>query len=75
MITMMEKIFMIWRMYDMYKNTMSVVKGIGAGMAVGIAAGVVGATVLGNKKKVKKHAHKAMHAVGDLLGNVPYMFK
>ncbi len=44
-------------------------------MAVGIAAGVVGATVLGNNKKVKKNAHKAMHAVGDLLGNVPYMFK
>ena len=59
----------------MYKTTMSVVKGVGAGMAVGIAAGVVGATVLGNNKKVKKNAHKALHAVEDLLGNVQYMFK
>lgn len=59
----------------MSKNTMGIIKGVGTGLAAGMAVGFVGSQMMKNQKQVKRKANKAMHAVGDLLENVQYMFK
>lgn len=65
----------LWRYYYMYKGTMSVVKGVGIGMLAGAAAVTVGSQLMKDKKHLKKNAGKAIHAVGELMNNVEYMFK
>ena len=65
----------LWRGYHMAKNTMGIVKGVGSGLAAGAVVGFVGSQMMKNEKQMKKKAGKAMHAVGDLLDNVQYMFK
>lgn len=65
----------LWRYYYMYKSTMSVVKGVGIGMLAGAAAVTVGSQLMKDKKHLKKNAGKAIHAVGELMNNVEYMFK
>ena len=64
-----------WRGFQMAKNTMGIVKGVGAGLAAGAVVGFIGSQMMKNDKQMKKKAGKAMHAVGDLLDNVQYMFK
>lgn len=69
-------ILFLWRLFIMKRNSGYFAKGIGTGIAAGLALGVVGSQFVGkNKKGIKKNAGKAMHAVGDLLENVQYMFK
>lgn len=59
----------------MYKQTMGMVKGIGVGMVAGAAVVGVGSMMLKDKKHLKKNAGKAMHAVGELINNVDFLFK
>lgn len=59
----------------MSRNTMGIIKGVGAGLAAGMTVGFVGGQMMKNQKQMKKKAGKAMHAVGDLFENVQYMFK
>ena len=54
----------------MYKNTMTFVKGIGAGVAVGAAAIAIGSKVMKGNKSLKKDAGKAVHAMGELISDV-----
>ena len=57
------------------KNTMGVIKGIGAGMATGIIAGFVGSQMIKNDKQMKKRAIKALNTVGNIIDNVQYMIR
>lgn len=65
----------IWRYYTMSRNAMNMVRNIGTGLAAGIAVGLVGSQMMKNDKQIKRKAGRAVHAVGDLLDNVQYMFK
>lgn len=59
----------------MVKNTMSVVKGVGAGLVAGAVVGYVGSQMIKQPKKTKKKAAHAVNAVGSLLDNVQAMLK
>ena len=70
---------MIWRFDAMYKQTMNTVKGIGMGVAAGAAVAAVATKVMngGHKKAshMRKSAGKAMHTVGNLIGDVEKMLR
>ncbi len=60
----------------MTKNTMNVAKGRGAGMIAGLAVGYVGSKVIGkDTKNLKKHAGKAVNAMGTVANDVTSMLK
>ncbi len=59
----------------MTRNATGFMKGIGTGIAAGVAVGFIGGQMMKNQKQMKKKAGKAIHAMGDLLDNVQYMFK
>lgn len=63
----------------MYKQTMNTVKGIGMGVAAGAAVAAVATKVMsgGHKKAnhMRKSAGKAMHTVGNLIGDVEKMLR
>ena len=69
----------IWRSDAMYKHTMNTVKGIGMGVAAGAAVAAVATKVMsgGHKKAshMRKSAGKAMHTVGNLIGDVEKMLR
>ena len=68
-------ILFIWRSMIMVKNTMSVVKGVGAGLIAGAVVGYVGSQMKQQPKKTKKKAVHAVNAVESLLDNVQAMLK
>ena len=55
----------------MYKSTTNFIKGITAGAVAGIA---VGSKMMKDNKHLKKSVNKAMHAAGDVIGNMESMF-
>lgn len=59
----------------MKKNQACIMRAIGSGIATGMFLGLMGSQLFNNKKQLKKKAGNAMHAMGDLLDNVQYMFK
>ncbi len=63
----------------MYKQTMNMAKGIGMGVLAGVAVAAIGTRAMngGPKKMVrmKKNAGKAVHTVGNLIGDVEKMLK
>jgi len=59
----------------MYKRSMTMTKGVCIGVLAGAAAAVVGTQMMKDKKHLKKNANKALHAMGDLVGNVEGMFR
>lgn len=63
----------------MYKQTMNVVKGVGMGVLAGTMVAAIGTKAMngGRKKAVhmKKSAGKAIHTVGNLIGDVERMLK
>lgn len=63
----------------MYKQTMNVAKGIGMGLLAGAAVAAIGTKAMngGHKKMhaMKKNAGKAMHTMGNLIGDVEKMLK
>lgn len=66
----------IRRCYTLARGAMNVVKGIGAGIATGVVVGYMGSKMMKKSpKQMKKRAGKAMHAMGDLVDGVSYMFK
>lgn len=70
-----QLINILWRMYEMYKRSMTMTKGVCIGVLAGAAAAVVGTQMMKDKKHLKKNANKALHAMGDLVGNVEGMFR
>lgn len=72
-------IIKIWRFDAMYKQTMNVAKGVGMGLLAGAAVAAIGTKAMsGNHRKaahMKKSATKAIHTVGNLIGDVEKMIK
>ena len=70
---------MIWRFDAMYKQTMNMAKGIGMGMLAGAAVAAIGTKAMaGNHRKaahMKKSAGRAIHTVGNLIGDVEKMLR
>ncbi len=63
----------------MYKQTMNTVKGIGMGLLAGTVVAAIGTKAMnGGKRKanhMRKSAGKAIHTVGDLIGDVEKMLR
>ena len=59
----------------MCKSGMGLIRGVVLGMTSGVLIGASLCCMMKNPKKIKRKADKAVHAVGDLVGQVPYMFK
>ena len=59
----------------MGKNSMSFIKGMGAGALAGMAMATAGAMLLKNRKAFGKNAKKAVNAMGDIVDSVHEMFK
>lgn len=75
---LLNYLIIIGRIRNMYKNTMNVVKGVGMGMLAGVAVAAVSTKAMGSKKKathMKKSAGKAIHTVGNLIGDVEKMLR
>lgn len=58
----------------MQNNSMTFIKGIGAGMVAGAAAMVVGKMMLQDHKNVAKGSTKLVKAVGEFVDGVQTMF-
>lgn len=58
----------------MSKKTMSLARGIGAGLAAGAALGLAGAYVMENKKAMGKKGKKAIKSVENIIESVQDMF-
>lgn len=72
---MIDFILFIRRLMIMVKNTMNVVKGVGAGLIAGAVVGYVGSQMMQQPKKTKKRAAHAVNAMGSFLDNVQAMLK
>lgn len=58
----------------MANNTMSFIKGLGAGMVAGAAALAVGKVMLQDNKNIAKGSTKLVKAVGEFVDGVQTMF-
>lgn len=59
----------------MRRNSMSFMRGMGAGALAGMAFAAAGAMMLKNKRAIGKNAKKAVEAVGDIVDSVQGIFK
>ena len=58
----------------MANNSVSFIKGLGAGMIAGAAAVVVGKVMLEDHKNISKGSSKMVKAVGEFVDGVQTMF-
>ncbi|WP_369297550.1 hypothetical protein [uncultured Neglectibacter sp.] len=76
---LLKCILILWRFKIMAKQVMNVAKGIGMGVLAGAAVAAIGTKAMnGTHKKakvMKKNAGKAIHTVGNLIGDVEKMLK
>lgn len=76
---LLRYILVFWRYYTMAKQAMNVAKGIGMGVLAGVTVAAIGTKAMsGNRKKarvMKRNAGKAIHTVGNLIGDVEKMLK
>ena len=76
---LLKLIIVLWRFDTMVKQTMNIAKGIGMGMLAGAAVAAIGSKAMGKTQKtvksMKKSAGKAIHTVGDLIGDVERILK
>lgn len=73
-------IILLRRIDGMYKQSMNVAKSVGIGLITGAAVAAIGAKAMngGSHKKaahMKKNASRALHTVGDMLGDMEKMLK
>ncbi|MBE6749604.1 MAG: hypothetical protein E7560_00375 [Ruminococcaceae bacterium] len=59
----------------MNNNSMSFIKGLGAGMIAGATALAVGKVMLKDHKNISKGSTKLIKSVGDFVDGVQTMFK
>lgn len=59
----------------MAKNSMSFVKGVGAGMVAGAVVAAVGSTVISKNKPLAKTTKRAAKAVGNIIDDIQMMIK
>lgn len=57
------------------KDTMTFVKGLGAGMIAGATAFAIGKVVLNSNKNLSKGSAKVVKAMGDLVEGVQTVFR
>ena len=69
----------IGRLQSMMNKTMNMAKGIGMGVLAGVAVAAVSNKMMngGHRKasQMRKSAGKAMHSVGNLIGDVEKMLR
>ena len=59
----------------MQNSSMSLMKGLGAGMIAGAAARAVGKVMIQDHKNISKGSTKLVKAVGDFVDGVQTMFR
>ena len=59
----------------MWRESSSWMKGLGIGIVGGVILGHCSRNMMGTNKTVKRKAGRAVHAVGDFIESVPYLFK
>lgn len=59
----------------MQNNSMSFMKGLGAGMIAGATVITVGKVILKDHKNIEKGSTKLINAVGEFVDGVQTMFK
>lgn len=59
----------------MQNNSMSFIKGLGAGMIAGAAALAVGTVMLKDHKNISKGSAKLVKAVGEMVDGVQTIFR
>lgn len=59
----------------MAKNTMNIVKGVGAGLIAGMMFGFVSSVMMKENRRTKRKASKAIEAVEGILDGMQGMFK
>lgn len=76
---LLQWIFTIWRFEQMANKAMNMAKGIGMGVLAGVTVAAVSSKVMnGSHRKashMRKSAGKAMHTVGNLIGDVEKMLR
>lgn len=79
MVRLVKWIITLWRLETIMKQTMNMVKGIGMGMLAGVAVAAVSSKMMSSSHKkvshMRKNAGKAMHSVGNLIGDVEKMLR
>lgn len=71
----LKVIIFLWRYNNMWRECNSWVKGIGLGIIGGMIISHYSQNMLGTNKMVKRKAGRAVHAVGDFIESVPYIFR
>lgn len=63
----------------MYKQSMNVAKGVGLGLLTGAAVAAIGTKAMSAPRKkaahMKKNASRAIHTVGNIIGDMEKMLK
>lgn len=75
---LLKWIILIWRFSRMAKQAMNLAKGIGMGVLAGAAVAAIGTKAMGGNRKsrqLKKNAGKAIHTMGNFIGDVERMLK
>lgn len=76
---LLKWIIVLWRFDTMVKQTMNMAKGIGMGVLAGVTVAAIGTKAMngGHRKagSIKKNAGKAIHTMGNLIGDVEKMLK
>lgn len=70
-----KALIILWRIFIMARNTMSIVKGVGAGVAAGMLFGLVSTVMMKNNHRSKRKASKAINTAQDILDGIQEMFK
>ncbi|WP_322173608.1 hypothetical protein [Acutalibacter caecimuris] len=72
-------LIILGRFDAMYKQSMNVAKGVGLGLLTGAAVAAIGTRAMsGSHKKaahMKKNASRAIHTVGNIIGDMEKMLK
>lgn len=76
---LLRLILLVGRCHAMYKQTMSVAKGVGMGILAGAAVAALSTKAMtGTHRKaahMKKNASKAIHTVGNIIGDMEKILK
>ena len=80
LLKLLRIIILLRRIDGMYKQSMNVAKGVGLGLLTGAAVAAIGTRAMngGSHKKaahMKKSAGRALHTVGNVLGDMEKMLK
>ena len=72
-------LLLLRRIDGMYKQSMNVAKGVGLGLLTGAAVAAIGTKAMGGSRRkaahMKRNASKAIHTVGNMIGDVERMLK